>query len=253
MTHDLPDLRGRVAMVTGGSRGLGREIVRAFARAGAHVVIASRRVETCEELASEIRAETGRTALSVGCHVGDWGQLEQMVDVTYRELGRLDIVVNNAGLSPVYESLADVDRVLWDKIIAVNLGAPFRLTTLAAPRMAAAGAGSIINISSVASVRPRPSHLPYAAAKAGLNVLTQGFAAAYGPEVRVNGIMAGPFATDMTRGWDPDASRQRLATYPLRRVGAPDEIVGAALYFASDAASFTTGAVLAVDGGMAVA
>jgi NAD(P)-dependent dehydrogenase (short-subunit alcohol dehydrogenase family) len=132
----------------------------------------------------------------------------------------------------------------------VNLKGPFRLTALAADRMAAAGGGSIVNISSGAAVHPRPEILPYAAAKVGLNAITAGFAHAYGPSVRVNCIMAGPFFTDVSRSWDIPAFEQRAQGHALRRGGDPTEIVGAALYFASDASSFTTGAVLAVDGGL---
>jgi NAD(P)-dependent dehydrogenase (short-subunit alcohol dehydrogenase family) len=161
-------------------------------------------------------------------------------------------VVNNAGLSPVYDSLEDVSRVLFDKVMSVNIAAPFRLSAVMAPRMAAAGRGSIVNISSIASVRPRGGHLPYAVAKAGLNALTQGMAGMYGPAVRVNSIMAGPFATEMSKDWDPEATRRRVETYPLKRMGRPEEVVGAALYLASDASSFTTGAIIAVDGGVTV-
>lgn len=252
MTTSGTDLTGKVALVTGGSRGLGREMVRAFATAGADVVVSSRNLDSCELLAAEVRETTGRKALAVACHAGDWDALANLADASFGEFGRVDILVNNAGLSPAYPSLDSVDRDLWDKIFAVNVGGPFRLTTLVAPRMVDAGGGSIINVSSVGSIRPRPSHLPYAAAKAGLNVLTQGFAQEYGPLVRVNTVMAGPFSTEMTRGWDPEATKRRVSAYPLQRVGDPHEIVGAALYFAGDQSSFTTGTVLTVDGGMAV-
>jgi NAD(P)-dependent dehydrogenase (short-subunit alcohol dehydrogenase family) len=243
-------LAGKVALVTGGSRGLGREMVLAFAQAGADVVIASRNAGSCAELAAEVERDTGRSALAYGCHVGHWDELPGLLDAAYDRFGRLDVLVNNAGKSPLYPSLAEVDERLWDSVLAVNLKGPFRLTALAGARMAAADGGSIINISSTASVHPRPEVVPYAAAKAGLNAITAGFALAYGPKVRVNCIMAGPFLTDISKAWDMDAFTRRARSHALQRGGNPDEIVGAALYFASDASSFTTGAVLTVDGGV---
>jgi NAD(P)-dependent dehydrogenase (short-subunit alcohol dehydrogenase family) len=159
--------------------------------------------------------------------------------------------VNNAGMSPLYPDLTDVSEALWDKVLGVNLKGPFRLTALVGPRMVESGRGSIINISTTGSIRPAPFMLPYDAAKAGLNALTVGFAHAYGPSVRVNCIMAGPFLTDVTAHWDleafEDAAKQRFA---LARAGQPNEIVGAALYFASDASSYATGSILRVDGGI---
>jgi NAD(P)-dependent dehydrogenase (short-subunit alcohol dehydrogenase family) len=247
---DRFDLSGKVALVTGGTRGLGREMVLAFAQSGADVVITSRTAESCAQVAGEVERETGRSALGYPCHVGHWDELPGLLDAAYDRFGRLDVLVNNAGKSPLYPSLTDVDERLWDSVLAVNLKGPFRLTALAGARMAAAEGGSIINISSTASVHPRPDVVPYAAAKAGLNAITTGFALAYGPKVRVNCIMAGPFLTDISKAWDMDAFNQRAQRHALRRGGNPDEIVGAALYFASDASSFTTGAVLTVDGGI---
>jgi NAD(P)-dependent dehydrogenase (short-subunit alcohol dehydrogenase family) len=243
-------LTEKVALVTGGSRGLGREMVRAFAAAGADVVITSRKLETCEELAREIKQETGRDALPYACHVGHWDELPGLLDAAYDRFGRLDVVVNNAGKSPLYNSLVDVDEQMWDSVLSVNLKGPFRLTALAGQRMSEGDGGSIINISSGAAIHPAPHILPYAAAKVGLNAITAGFAHAYGPKVRVNCIMAGPFFTDISRAWDLDDFNRRARHHALQRGGDPNEIVGAALYFASDASSYTTGAVLAVDGGL---
>jgi len=254
--NDIDDrfsLRGKVALVTGGSRGLGREMVLAFAEAGADVAITSRKQEACDELAEEVARTTGRRAYPLASHVGRWSDLENLVDATYAELGKVDVLVNNAGISPLYPSLPEVTEDLFDKVIGVNFKGPFRLMALVAPRMAAGDGGSIINVSSVAAIRPTPHELPYAAAKSALDVLTVGFAQSYGPKVRVNTIMAGPFFTDISKAWDLDAFKQHAASYPLRRGGEPREIVGAALYLASDASSFTTGTVLRVDGGQAVA
>ncbi|MGC9667601.1 SDR family NAD(P)-dependent oxidoreductase [Planosporangium sp. 12N6] len=243
------DLRGRVALVTGGSRGLGLEMARAFARAGAHVVVASRKAETCVAAAEEITAETGVKALGVGAHVGEWDGCGALLDAAYDEFGRLDVLVNNAGIAPLYDSLEAVSEALFDKVFDVNLKGPFRLSTLAAPRMVDGGGGSIINISSIASVRPKATDLVYAAAKAGLNTLTHGLAQAYGPTVRCNTIMAGPFLTEISEAWYTPEWRERAKAFPLGRAGEPNEIIGAALYFGSDLSSFTTGTVLPVDGG----
>lgn len=248
-----PALSGQVALVTGGSRGLGRAMVEAFADAGADVVIASRKMDSCAEAAESVQTRTGRRCVPYACHVGHWDEIPGLIDAAYDAFGRLDVVVNNAGISPLYPSLDAVSEELFDKTVGVNLKGPFRLCALAAARMKQAGSGSIINVSSIAAVRPTPRELPYAAAKAGLNVLTTGFAMAYGPEVRVNAIMAGPFLTDISRAWDMESFDKLAAAFPLRRAGQPDEIVGAALYLASAASSYTTGTVITVDGGSSIA
>ena len=248
-TASLFDLSGKVALVTGGSRGLGREMVLAFAGAGADVVIASRKLESCEAVAKEVEA-LGRRALPVGCHVGQWDQVEALAERSYQHFGRIDVLVNNAGMSPTYERVDALGEALWDKVLDVNLKGPFRLSALVGTRMAAGDGGSIVNVSSIAAVRPTPDVIPYAAAKAGLNAITRAFAFAFGPKVRVNCIMAGPFYTDISKAWDLEAFERRArASMALRRGGQPGEVVGAALYFASEASSFTTGSILAVDGG----
>jgi NAD(P)-dependent dehydrogenase (short-subunit alcohol dehydrogenase family) len=243
------DLTGRVALVTGGSRGLGRAMVAGFARAGADVVIASRNGAGCADYAREITETTGREALGVAAHVGRWTELDGLVEAAYQRFGRVDILVNNAGMSPVYGAVTDITEELFDKVVGVNLKGPFRLAALVGTRMAGGSGGSIINISSMAAARPRADLLPYAAAKAGLNAITVGLAHALGPTVRCNAIMAGTFLTDISRSWDTAAFEARAQRFALRRGGQPDEIVGAALYLASDAASYTTGAILTVDGG----
>jgi NAD(P)-dependent dehydrogenase (short-subunit alcohol dehydrogenase family) len=251
MTDSLLDLSGKVALVTGGSRGLGKAMVTAFAAHGADVIIASRKLDNCQDLAREITERTGRRALPVACNVSDWGQCDSLVDAAYEEFGRVDILVNNAGLSPLYPSLDGVTEALYDKTLAVNLKGPFRLTSLIGTRMAAGAGGSVINISSVEAIRPMPNALPYAAAKAGLNALTEGFARAFGPSVRVNCIQAGPFLTDISKAWDLEAfSQAAKSTMALRRGGEPRDVVGAALYFAGPASEFCTGAILRLDGGV---
>jgi len=245
---DLFDLTDRVALVTGGTRGLGLAMARAFARSGANVVVVSRKPEACDEIASALRAEGARAA-ACACHVGHWDELGALVEDVYRDFGRIDVLVNNAGVSPVYGKLSEVSEELFDKTIAVNLKGPFRLAALVGERMVETGSGSIINVSSTGAVRPTSDIVPYAAAKAGVNAMTVGLAHAFGPKVRVNAIMPGPFLTTISRGWDMELFAERARTFPMRRAGESNEIVGAALYLASDASSYTTGTILTVDGG----
>jgi len=178
---DRFSLAGKVALVTGGSRGLGREMVLAFAAAGADVVIASRRLAACEDVARQVTEQTGRAAVPYACHVGHWDELDGLVDAAYQRFGRVDILVNNAGMSLLYDEPADVTEKMWDAVVSLNLKGPFRLCALVGSRMMRDGGGSIINVSSTGSIRPTPGILPYAAAKAGLNALTEGFAQAFGP------------------------------------------------------------------------
>jgi NAD(P)-dependent dehydrogenase (short-subunit alcohol dehydrogenase family) len=224
-------------------------MVLAFADAGADVVVASRKFENCKEVAAEVEAK-GRRALPVACHVGHWDELDGLVEQSYDAFGHVDVLVNNAGMSPLYPDLPSVSEELWDKVLAVNLKGPFRLTALVGTRMAQGDGGSIINVSSSGSIRAAPHMLPYDAAKSGLNTLTEGFAKAFGPTVRVNCIMAGPFLTDISKAWDPAVLERGMPHAALRRAGQPEEIVGAALFFATDASSFSTGAILRVDGGL---
>jgi len=244
----LFELSGRVAVVTGGTRGLGLAIARAFSSAGAAVVVASRKEHACAEVAAQLRA-AGGDALGCPCHVGRWADLERLVDAAYGTFGRVDVLVNCAGVSPLYPRLTDVTEELFDKVVAVNLKGPFRLSALVGERMVAGEGGSIINVSSTGAARPTGDIVPYAAAKAGLNAMTVGFADALGPRVRVNGIMPGPFLTTISESWDPEALATRTRTFALRRAGVAEEIVGAALYLASDASSYTTGSIITVDGG----
>jgi NAD(P)-dependent dehydrogenase (short-subunit alcohol dehydrogenase family) len=223
-------------------------MARAFSAAGADVIVASRKADACQEVAAELRSAGGR-ALGHPCHVGRWDDLSRLVEAAYGEFGRVDVLVNNAGVSPLYSTPADVTEELFDKVLGVNLKGPFRLCALVGERMAAGDGGSIINVSSTGAVRPSGDIIPYSAAKAGLNALTVGFAHALGPKVRVNAIMPGPFLTTISEAWDMDALAERTRTFPLRRAGLAEEIVGAALYLAGDASSYTTGSILTVDGG----
>ena len=245
----LLDFTDKVALVTGGSRGLGREMALALAERGADVVITSRKADACEAVAAEVEA-LGRQAMAYGCHVGHWGEIDALVDAAYERFGKVDILINNAGMSPLYDSLSSITEELFDKVVGVNLKGPFRLMALVGERMSAGEGGSIVNISSIASLQPSPNSEPYGAAKSGLNALTRSFAFAFGPKVRVNGIAAGPFLTDISKAWDMQAfEKQAKAQHAMQRGGEPDEIVGAALYLVGPGASFTTGTVIRVDGG----
>ncbi len=243
------DLSGKTALVTGGSRGLGRAMSLGFAAAGADVAIVGRTEETCRELAEEIVERTGRRAEPIVADVSRWGQLDDLVESAYEAFGRIDVLVNNAGKSPFYDSVDAIDEGYWDKVIAVNLKGPFRLSALVGTRMAREVGGSIVNVSSVAASHPRPNVIPYAAAKAGINAMTVAFAHTWGPSVRVNAILPGAFLTDVSKAWNMEDFSEEASRYALGRAGRPAEIVGAALYLASDASSFTTGSVLTVDGG----
>jgi NAD(P)-dependent dehydrogenase (short-subunit alcohol dehydrogenase family) len=245
------DLTDKVIVVTGGSRGLGFAMSRAFAEAGATVVISSRKADGCQRAAEIIERESGRACLPIACHVGDWDACDALVQKVYETYGRIDVLVNNAGMSPLYESLSTVSRELFDKVIGVNLAGPFRLCATVGEQMARGEGGVIINVSSIAAVAPGASELPYAAAKAGLNNLTQGLSRALGPKVRCNCIMPGPFLTDISEAWSDDMKTALMANVPMGRAGEPREIVGAALYLASDASRFTNGAILKIDGGAA--
>lgn len=242
---ELFDLSSTVALVTGGSRGLGREMALAFAAAGADVVIVSRKLEACEAVAREIEA-MGRHALPIAAHVGEWDALPALADAAWGWKGHVDILVNNAGLSPLAPSPHETSEALFDKIVDVNFKGPFRLTALIAERMAAGRGGSIINISSTGALRPAANFGPYAGAKAGLNAMSVALAMAYAPKVRINVISPGAFRTDISRAWADDPAV--AGEIPMRRIGEPREIVTAALYLASPASSYTTGAILRVDG-----
>jgi len=248
MTMPSLDATDKVVVVTGASKGLGRAMALGFAAAGGHVVVSSRRLEACEIVADEIRA-SGRRALAVRCHVGDWDECRALIDATAAEFGRIDVLVNNAGIAPVPPSLRQVTPELFDKTIAVNLKGPLRLTALAAEHMTEGG--TVINISSKAALHALPYTVVYSAAKAGLNALTQAAAAEFGPRgIRVNAIVCGTFDTDsFDAGMTPEMKEQMAAGVSLRRIASADEIVGTALFLASDASSYLSGELLVLDGG----
>jgi NAD(P)-dependent dehydrogenase (short-subunit alcohol dehydrogenase family) len=244
----LFDLTGKIALVTGGSRGLGYEMVKAFAQRGADCIIASRKLDNCERVADEVRS-LGRRALAVEVHAAKWPSLDALVERAYAEFGRVDILVNNAGMGPAVAS-HEVTEELFDSVIGLNFKGPFRLASQVAKRMFDGDGGVIINVTSSGSLLPLPFVVPYGSAKAALNAMTRSLAAEYGPKVRVNTLSPGPFLTDIAKAWAPEA-RER-ADNAQRRPGRPEEIVTAALFLASPSSSFTNGALIRVDGGMPI-
>ena len=245
MIDPLFDLTGKVALVTGGSRGLGYEIVKAYAAHGADVIIASRKVENCQMVADEVRA-MGRKALAVGAHVGRWDECDALIEAAYAEFGRIDILVNNAGMSPRAASY-EVTEQLFDSVLNLNFKGPFRLASQIGKRMMDGDGGVIINVSSTGGVMPVPEIVPYGSAKAALNAMTLSLAHEYGPKVRVNTLSAGPFLTDIAKAWAPE--NREKANNALGRPGNPEEVVTSALFLASPKSSYVTGALLRVDGG----
>lgn len=247
MTPDpLFDFTGKVALITGGSRGLGYQMAKALAQRGADLVIASRKLEACEAVAEEIRT-LGRRAIAHAVHAGRWDECERLTERAWDHFGRIDVLINNAGMSPAMAS-HEVSEALFDSVLNLNFKGPFRLATQNAARMRDAGGGAILNISSVASLYASPGVVPYSGAKAALNAMTVSLAREYAPAVRVNAIAAGPFLTDIAKAWS-DVAREKQPV-ALGRPGRPEEIVTAALMLCSPASSYTTGALLEVAGGL---
>jgi NAD(P)-dependent dehydrogenase (short-subunit alcohol dehydrogenase family) len=243
------ELTDRVVVVTGGSRGIGRALVDGFAGAGANVVIASRKVDACRAVAEEVADKHGVRALPLAYHAAQWEDSDRLADAVDAEFGRCDVLVNNAGMSPPYPSLAAIDESYFDKVTGVNLKGPFRLSIRLAEQMVAGDGGSIINVSTIGSLRPGSDEMVYACAKAGLNALTIGLAEAYAPSVRVNALLPGPVDTDIASGWSPEMRAGAIANVPLGRMGVADDYVGPALWLATSASAFVTGTLIRVDGG----
>ena len=244
----LFDFRDRVALVTGGSRGLGYQMVKALAERGADVIVASRKLDNCEKVADEARS-IGRRALAVQVHAAKWDSIDALVQASYDEFGRVDILVNNAGMSPPMPS-HEMTEQLFDSVVGLNFKGPFRLASQVAKRMYDADGGVILNVSSSGALMPLPGVIPYGSAKAALNAMTRSLAAEYGPKVRVNTLSPGPFLTDIADAW-PEEQRER-APNSLGRPGRPEEIVTAALFLLSPSSTFTSGALVRVDGGLPI-
>jgi NAD(P)-dependent dehydrogenase (short-subunit alcohol dehydrogenase family) len=251
---DLFSLEGRVAIVTGSTKGLGRAMVEGFAQAGASVVVSSRNQALCEQTAADIEAATGQSALGAACHMGDWDAVPPFVDAVMERFGRIDVLVNNAGIHPGQMSVIDMTREYIDKLYEVNLRGPVRLAGLVAPIMGAQGGGSVINVATIGAYAGGPNVGAYTSVKAALVNYTKVMAKEWAPlGIRVNTLSPGPFDSEMMRGtakFDTEFVDRSAAATLLKRVADCREIVGAALYFASDASSYTTGDDHVVAGGM---
>ena len=245
------DLRldGKVALVTGGSRGIGRAIAARFAEAGAAVMLAARKAEALEQTASDLAGLDGAVAWHAA-HAGDPDAARRCVDATVEHFGSVDVLVNNAATNPYFGPLMELDLARAEKTAQVNQIAALTWTQEAWRASMQSGGGVVINVSSIGGFSVEPGIGWYNVTKAALIHITRQLAYELGPTVRVNCIMAGPFLTDVSRVWDMEAFEQGAQRFGLKRGGRPEEVVGAALYFASDASSFTTGAVLRVDGGI---
>lgn len=241
----LFDFTGKVALITGGSRGLGYQMAIAFAERGADVVISSRKLDACERVAVEIRS-LGRQALAIACHAGRWDEIDRLIEQTYAEFGRVDILVNNAGMGPRVAS-HDVTEDLFDSVVNLNFKGPFRLASQVAKRMADGEGGAIINVSSTGSLMPLPGVVPYGSSKAALNAMSMSLAAEYAPTVRVNTLSPGPFRTDIAKAW-PDEGKGPLPI-PRGHAAEPQDIITAALFLASPASVNVTGILVRCDGG----
>lgn len=251
MSTDLFDLTGKVALITGGSRGIGRSIAEAYARRGAKVVITARKAEELDETAAAIKAEGGE-AVAIASHAARDDQVDALLKEVMDGFGRIDILVNNAATNVAFTPLKDLDPVAWDKTLALNLRAPFVLSTKVVNLTMEKTGGSIINLCSVASFRASPMMGAYNVSKAGLAMLTRVLARELGPYgIRVNGIAPAVIRTRFAQVLvETDAIRENAERQAaLGRIGEPDEVAGTAVFLASDAASYITGAIIAVDGG----
>ncbi len=257
MSERLFSLKGKVALITGGSRGIGRAVALAFAEAGASLVVSSRNKRPAElqKVAEEIQAKGGK-ALAIPAHVGKKEDVQNLVQKTLKELGRIDILVNNAGVNPVLSTLVDLEEEAFEKVIEVNLKGAFLMSKAVAREMIKQGGGRIINISSISGLRARADGTgAYCISKAAMNMMTQVMARELAPHnILVNAIAPGSIKTEFSRvDWaDPERRAQRIPEIELKRFGEPEEVVGPALLLASEASSFMTGEIIRVDGGKTI-
>lgn len=247
----LFDLSGKVALITGSTKGIGKAIAERMAEAGAKVVVSSRNQDACEEVAQSIK-DNGGVAVPIACNINYKEQLQNLVDLTRKELGDIDILVINAALNPYYGPSQDIPDESFDKIMHANIGSAHRLCQLVLPDMAKRGGGSVTIVSSVAGLKGSDVIGAYGVSKAADMQIARNLAVEWGPSnIRVNCIAPGLIKTDFARAlWEnPETYKQTVSKYPLRRIGEPDEIAGAAIFLASDAGSFTTGQTIVIDGG----
>ncbi len=251
---DLFRLDGKVALITGSSRGIGRATAEAMAAQGAKVVISSRKADACEATAGEIRDDGGE-AIAVPCNISDKAQLQNLVDTTLGEWGRIDILVCNAAVNPYFGPMAELPDEAYEKTMNTNVRSNIWLCNMVIPQMPALGGGAVIIVSSVAGLKGTDKIGIYGITKAADAALTRNLAVEWGPQnVRVNCLAPSIIKTDMARAlWDnPEIYNAAIKNYPLRRIGEVQEVAGAAVYLASDAGKFTSGHTLVIDGGATV-
>jgi NAD(P)-dependent dehydrogenase (short-subunit alcohol dehydrogenase family) len=257
MLENLFSLKDKIAIITGASRGIGRAISRAFGEAGADLVVSSRnkRPPELEKVAEEVRS-LDRKALAIPAHVGKREDVENLVRKALQEFGRIDILVNNAGANPILSTMVDLEEEAFEKVLEVNLKGAFLMSQAVAREMIKQGGGRIINMSSISGLRARADRTgAYCISKAALNMMTQVMARELAPHnILVNAIAPGSIKTDFSRvNWtDPERKAQRIREIELRRFGEPEEVVGIALFLASEASSFVTGEIIRVDGGQTI-
>jgi NAD(P)-dependent dehydrogenase (short-subunit alcohol dehydrogenase family) len=251
-------LKGKVAIVTGGGRGIGQAIAFGFAKAGAKVVITSRKAHDLEATAAEIKS-CGGEAFVLPAHLGKMEEIQKMVNTVMDKYGRIDILVNNAGASPAMGSVLESDERLWDTIMSLNLKGAYFVSQAVGKVMKKQGSGKIINIASIDGFNPEPGVSVYSISKAGVRMITRAFAMELARDnIQVNAIAPGPISTKMMNShWghlspeEQKKERDKLCQLlPTCRIGEPDEIAGAAIYLASDASSYTTGTEIVIDGGL---
>ncbi len=251
---ELFDLTGKVAVVTGSTKGIGRAMVQGLAEAGATVVVSSRKQELCDAVANEVRASTGVEVLGLACHVGDWDGIPAFVEQVVDRFGTIDVLVNNAGINPAPTTVSDMTIEYWRKMFTVNLEGPLRMAQQVAPVMRDHGGGSIINIVTMAAYSGGSNVCAYGSSKAGLINLTKSMAQEWAPwNVRVNALCPGPFDTEMVAGAErvrPGFIEMIANGTLMKRVADASEIIGPVLYLASDASSYVTGDEISVSGGM---
>lgn len=248
---NLFDLTGKVALITGSTKGIGRAIATRMAEVGARVVISSRNQDACDEVAAQIN-QAGGQAIAIACNINYKEQLRQLVDKTVQQCGPIDVLVCNAALNPYYGPSQDIPDEAFDKIMNANIGSAHRLCQQVLPAMAERGGGSVVIVSSIAGLKGTAVLGAYGISKAADMALARNLAVEWGPQnIRVNCIAPGLVRTDFARAlWEnPETYAATVSKYPLRRIGEPDEIAGAAIYLASAAGSFMTGQTLVIDGG----